>query len=521
MKTKIALTGASGNMGREALRQLMELEDVVLVRILLLNTPKDKAYGVAMRQKYGKRLQTVIGNIADLDTCRRLVADVDYVIHLAAVIPPVSDHKPDAAYACNFTGTCNLVDAVKELGDKQPKFVHTSTVAVYGNRNYLHPWGRVGDPLLPSAYDCYAAGKLKAERYVLEAELKCWAVLRQTAMLHNKMLTDNMKDGLMFHTCINAPLEWVTARDSGLLIKNLIKRDLKGEIPDFWKRCYNIGGGEQNRITGYETFDGGFRIIGGSVEKFMKPEWQSIRNFHGLWFADGDLLNNYFDYQHDSVDDYWKEILSKHRYYKIASVVPSELISKLAIQRLLKDINAPRKWIDLNDKGKVKAYFGSKDNISCLSESWEDYPILAKGRVVNGTLDYQAMRKRENTEKMGYLLNHGYDESKADCELDIEDMRQAAEFRGGKCLSETMVKGDLYSKLSWECHDGHRFEATPYTVLKCGHWCPICCQPQPWDFDRLAKFIPFYAQVWYDSHAKEENCTYFFDSHDKAQYTRY
>lgn len=94
-----------------------------------------------------------------------------------------------------------------------------------------------------------------------------------------------MKDGLMFHTCFNVPLEWVTARDSGLLIKNVIKRDYEENgVKNFWKRCFNIGGGARNRVTGYDTFNEGFEIIGGSTEKFMKPGWNSIRNFHGLCF---------------------------------------------------------------------------------------------------------------------------------------------------------------------------------------------------------------------------------------------
>lgn len=102
-------------------------------------------------------------------------------------------------------------------------------------------------------------------------------------------------------------------------------------------------------------------------------------------------------------------------------------------------------------------------------------------------------------------------------------MRDAAAYRGGKCISETMTKGDLYTKLVWECHDGHRFEASPYTVLKAGHWCPVCCQPEPWDFDRLAKFMPFYAQVWYDTHAVEENTEYFFggEKGETAMFRRY
>ena len=92
-------------------------------------------------------------------------------------------------------------------------------------------------------------------------------------------------------------------------------------------------------------------------------------------------------------------------------------------------------------------------------------------------------------------LSHGYDESKPLSELGIEDMRQAAKFRGGKCLSESMVKGDLATKLEWECAFGHRFEASPALILLGGHWCDEC-MPAPWRFDEQAKRNPFLAQVW-------------------------
>jgi hypothetical protein len=59
------------------------------------------------------------------------------------------------------------------------------------------------------------------------------------------------------------------------------------------------------------------------------------------------------------------------------------------------------------------------------------------------------------------LLNHGYDENKAISELNIDDMKQAAVFQGGHCLSEEMIKGDMTTPLEWECQFGHRFTASP------------------------------------------------------------
>lgn len=100
-------------------------------------------------------------------------------------------------------------------------------------------------------------------------------------------------------------------------------------------------------------------------------------------------------------------------------------------------------------------------------------------------------------------------------------MKAAAKFRGGKVLSKTMKKGDLYSKLEWQCADGHKFSASPYTVIKAGHWCPDCIPLYVWDFDRLSKSNPYYAQVWYDSHDKDENITYFYDKDFIARFKKY
>lgn len=514
MSFNVAVTGATGNMGREVMNFVCQLENVNKVYFLCL--PTELKRGKKLLKAHKDKAVMIVGNTANVEDCRKLVKDVAYVIHMAAVIPPKSDQRPELSDQANTFGTRAMVDAVLEL-PIQPKFIHISTVALYGNRNHLHPFGRVGDPLLPSAYDPYAMAKLEGERYVLEAGLQKWAVIRQTAMLHNRMLTDNLSDGLMFHTCYNAPLEWVTARDSGRLLGNILKRDSNGEADEFWYNVYNLGGPASNRITGYEVFDGGFKIIGGSTEKFMRPNWNVTRNFHGVWFWDSHVLNDMFHYQQETVDDYWKEILNNHKYYKIAKIIPPKVISALAIKPLLKDKNSPMRWIKDGDEGRKCAYFGVGEDDCKISDSWEDFPLLCKGKLPNGeAVDYQALRD----ETKAALLCHGYDESKPDCELDIEDLRQAAKFRGGELVSDSFEKGNLHAKLTWRCQDGHEFQMTAFSVLKAGHWCPQCNKRYVWDYDRLAKGNPFYAQVWYDSHKTYEDCTYWLDEQFNSHFER-
>lgn len=501
---KISMTGVSGNMGAEVFRQTMELPEVELVRILLTPKKKNNKLEKQLKKQHGNRVQILRGWVEDREACRSLVQGMDYVLHMAAVIPPASDADPQASYRCNYLGAIAMADAVKAQ-NPQPKYIHISTVALYGNRDEKHPFGRVGDPLLVSPFDCYAIHKLHGERYMLEAGLDCWAVLRQSAMLHNRMMKANISDGLMFHTAMNAPLEWVSARDSGCLLKRIFERDNKGEVPEFWNKIYNIAADKRGRETGYDTFNDGFEMVGGSTEKFFKPNWFASRNFHGVWYADSDELEELFHYQHDGAHEFWQEIASHHKLFAMGKIVPRKLLHLFLFKRLLNHSNSPYRWVKDRDIARVTATFGTQEIAEARSSDWKDYKLMAKGDFG----DYDKMRETENA----VLLDHGYDESKPQNKWTADDMRAAAKFRGGELLSEQIA--DPYSKISWRCHEGHEFSSSPYTVLRGGHWCPECCKIGQWNFDKLAKHNPFYAQVWYDSHSKDEDKYYFTDDSGK------
>jgi hypothetical protein len=57
--------------------------------------------------------------------------------------------------------------------------------------------------------------------------------------------------------------------------------------------------------------------------------------------------------------------------------------------------------------------------------------------------------------------------------LSIEEMHKIAEQRGGKCISENYVNNN--TKLKWQCREGHEWEAAPHNI-KSGTWCPICAR---------------------------------------------
>jgi hypothetical protein len=58
--------------------------------------------------------------------------------------------------------------------------------------------------------------------------------------------------------------------------------------------------------------------------------------------------------------------------------------------------------------------------------------------------------------------------------LTLEEIREFARTKGGKCLSENYK--DRYSKLTWECEKGHVWDAPINRLKGQGSWCPKCAR---------------------------------------------
>jgi hypothetical protein len=153
-------------------------------------------------------------------------------------------------------------------------------------------------------------------------------------------------------------------------------------------------------------------------------------------------------------------------------------------------------WIKHNQTQRISAYYGTL-------EAYKAIP------------DWKHTDLSHNSEEY-VLLDHGYDEQKPKALFTIEDMQKAAVFRGGKCLSTDMVQGDWDTPLEWECAEGHKFTATPRLVLLGGHWCEECMpypyagekNARPWQWDKVARKNPFFAQLWAPLHDENEDNVY-------------
>ncbi|SLK20908.1 MULTISPECIES: NAD-dependent epimerase/dehydratase family protein [unclassified Paenibacillus] len=478
-KKNIFLTGASGNMGHEGFKELLKRRDKFNIIVLVLPTAKDKEKMLPYESEPG--VQIIWGDLTNYDDVLKCVSGADYVLHVGGMVSPMADYRPKMTTQVNVGAIENILRAIKSQPDPDRiKLVYIGTVAQTGDRNPPHHWGRTGDPIKISVYDNYAVSKTIAERKVIESGLKYWVSLRQTGILYSGIL-DGM-DPIMFHEPINGVFEWVTAKDSGRLLANACEEN----VPEsFWRRIYNIGGGEAYRTDNYEFMQKTFGVLGiKDFRKIVDLNWFATRNFHGQWYEDSDILEEYLHFRSSSIEEFLDDLKkSAPLKLKAAKFVPAWMMKNMIMRPVAKQKFGTLYWMEHNISERITSFFGSK-------KAWENIPTWEEFTPSKPSLT-------------PIRLNHGYNETKPASELDLDDMIGAAAFRGGSCTSTRMTKGDLSTRLGWSCAFDHEFEASPTLVLLGGHWCPHC-MPDPWNYDEEAKRNPFFAQVWYPYHSKDE-----------------
>jgi nucleoside-diphosphate-sugar epimerase len=495
----VFLTGGAGTMGSAGLRELLSHSEEYGYRVRVLALP-DKVSRRRLKP-YLDRIEVIWGDLRRYEDVLKGVTGSDIVLHVGGMVSPKADYQPRLTRETNIGAARNIRDAVIAQGDRQPKVVYIGSVAEMGDRREPLHWGRTGDPICVSAYDHYGITKVMAERILSDSRIRRWVSLRQSGILYPAILKNF--DPIMFHVPVRGVLEWATVEDSG----RLLERVCRPEVPDsFWNRFYNIGSGPEYRISNYEFECLLLEAIGcPRPEKIFRSRWFTTRNFHGMWYIDGDRLEEilhfrenlpvreYFDRMARSADVPFAIKLA--RATKAAKAFPH--LVRLAMWFMANyPVHGTQTWIRKNERLRISAYYGSREAYDAIPD-WKDMDLTPPSAEA-------------------VLLDHGYDESRPMADFTLEDMRKAAAFRGGKCLSASMERGDWDSPLQWECAEGHRFEASPRQVLLGGHWCPECFpypyareqDARPWNWDAEARRNPFFAQLWDPLHDPSEDNVY-------------
>ena len=508
-KPKVALFGASGTMGYQAFQELWRRRDRYDIVILARPSPKNKALfrpyeraaGIAPLPGpgtvQGDGLKVVWGDATAYTDVQEAVRGVDWVLDAMAFISPQADYDPEMARAVNTEAIRHIVRAIEAQPDgaQRIRLAYTGTVAETGDRLGSIHCGRVGDPLKPSIFDYYAVTKIAGERAVLESDIRHWVSLRMTFIMPTTYQEFvSLQDPIAFHMPIASFMENLTDRDAGYGLVNCL------EVPDesdFWRRVYNMGGGPGMRCTAYDFINQGYWLLGLSgIAACTKRRWYALHNFHMQYYEDSHLLDAYLHHWRDSLADYraalYRDMPAGMKL--LAFLCRHVPLLRKRVEKAAYQMN--QDMVERHRNGTVYWYTHGNDmRITAFYKDVETYESIPGWGIDMPQLDPQPECHR---------LDHGYDESRA--RLDLADLQGAAAFRGGICLSRGW-DGDMYTTLEWACAFGHRFTGKPYTILKAGHWCPVCVAP-PWNWDQQARRNPFFAQVWYPNHDPQEDNLY-------------
>lgn len=154
--SRCLVTGAAGFIGSHLAERLVALGHSVRV-VDNLSTGNE-----ANLASSADEIEFLRADLCDIDVCRRAVAGIDVVFHVAALPSvPRSIKDPWASHAANVNATMRLLEACIEA--KVARIVYSSSSSVYGDTPVL-PKTESAEPLPRSPY---AASKLAGEQYVL------------------------------------------------------------------------------------------------------------------------------------------------------------------------------------------------------------------------------------------------------------------------------------------------------------------------------------------------------------------
>lgn len=234
---KVLVTGGLGNVGRSCLTELLQQKHEV--RCFDLNTPAN----LKQAKRFTGNVDLVWGDLRQPGDVASAVQGQDVVVHVAFILPPASDERPELAESVNVGGTRNLLEAMKRMLPP-PRIIFISSFSVYGACQHKLPPRTVSDPVQPM--DNYNRHKVECESMVRESGLH-WCIFRLGVVPPKSLGGFTPK---MFDTPPGQRTEFVHPDDVGLAVANAVTSD------HVWGKVLHIGGGHSSQLY-FRDFVGG------------------------------------------------------------------------------------------------------------------------------------------------------------------------------------------------------------------------------------------------------------------------
>lgn len=314
---KVLVTGAFGHLGSYTLQSLFENPRAEITAFDIKSKSSEK---IEKKLRKKGKFKTIWGDIRDKDSLFMAVSGQDCILHLAAILIPITEENPALGREVNVNGLANIIDAA-ERQKPMPRFVFTSSIATMGPATPDLPPRKVSDPMIPS--NEYSKTKIAGEKLLRASNLP-WSILK-VSMAPPFEVKDYMLKQL-FEVPLDQKIELLHPIDAGVAISHAIDADIVG-------KTLFLAGGERCRITEREYLMKQFHSINLEMppdSAFRVP--QSPDQWKYMHWVDTEESERLLNYQKHTFDDYLRDY-KKHFGFKRYLV---KLVKRKALESMLK-----------------------------------------------------------------------------------------------------------------------------------------------------------------------------------------
>jgi UDP-glucose 4-epimerase len=315
----ILVTGGFGSIGVVVVDECLRRGHAVTV----FETRNKRTERLARRYRKAA-VHVLFGDIRNADDVSRIVVGQNAVIHMAAILPPVSEAHPGLCETVNIGGTANLIRAM-EASAVRPAVVLVSSASVMGPTQKRTPPVRTTDPLSP--VDAYSKSKAEAERLLAGSGLR-YCILRVAGVLPTVVNFSALSTmtKLIFEMPLDARCEMIIDADVAHALvsaaENLLDSGAMSGKTGF------VAGGQAHgcRLKTRELVQVLFGLVGLRIpdEPLFPPELDS---YYLDWY-DTEEMQSILQYQRHSMEEWQTRVMRMTRYVRPFVTVFGRFISR-------------------------------------------------------------------------------------------------------------------------------------------------------------------------------------------------